>query len=100
MNILKANENGTSRITVEGDLTVYTAAGFKKEAVDELLNAKKFEIDLSRVEDIDSAGMQILLAFKLEAERMNTGFCVKSKSPAVSSIIEMFHLSDFFEQTA
>jgi anti-anti-sigma regulatory factor len=62
------------RVAVDGELTIMTAA----EQLDRLLGALRgsngLRVDLSGVEDLDTAGLQVLLVARREADRLHLPF--------------------------
>lgn len=53
---------------------------------------KDMVVDLSGLEEIDTAAVQLLLLFKREAERRGLGCQFVHPGPAVGEILEFFHL--------
>ncbi len=52
------------RLTISGEMTIYTAAEQKEKVCEVLDDPRDLEINLSGVNEIDSAGMQILMLAK------------------------------------
>lgn len=83
-----------TELTLNGDLTIYTAAGQR----DALLSwvqggAGHAVIDLAHVSDCDSAGVQLLLATqKLLAEQGDT-LELRHPSPAVRDALQHYGLA-------
>jgi anti-anti-sigma factor len=64
----------TSSITIKpiGELSIYSAEEFKKCFAKEGQKYKKIDIDLSSVSLLDTAGFQVLLMTRCEAQRGET----------------------------
>ncbi|MFZ1767405.1 MAG: STAS domain-containing protein, partial [Candidatus Nitrotoga sp.] len=62
------NKDGQSLLHIDGDMTIYTAAEIKDELMAHMAQPCEREIDLSEVSEMDSAGLQILILAKREAE--------------------------------
>ena len=69
-----------SAVLVEGELAIYRAVEFKDRLLAALSAAGEVEVDLSQVNEMDSAGVQLLLLTRREA--------MASGKPVVASNIE------------
>jgi anti-sigma B factor antagonist len=72
-----------------GDLTIYTVAAVKSALMSELAAGSQFAIDLSQVGEIDTAGLQLLIFAKREADRLNKSMSVVAPSATVSSLLDL-----------
>ena len=77
----------------EGELTIYTAAESKTDLVNLVREFDEIDIDLSRIETLDSAGVQILLMAKREADACNKQLKLKQLSDAARDTITVLNLS-------
>jgi len=75
------------------DLTIYEVETLKKNVSNELDKYSQFEIDLAGVEEVDSAGIQLLLAFKAELMRQKKEFNLSAMSHSVTKLVNDFGLS-------
>lgn len=64
MGIEIKRENGTARVALAGELTIYNVAKIKAGLADAMTGATEIEIDLSGINDADSAGLQLMLIAK------------------------------------
>ncbi|MBV1919421.1 MAG: STAS domain-containing protein, partial [Pseudomonadales bacterium] len=62
MGVAVENSSGLCRIKLDGSVRVKNAEEIKAALVKSLDKSDDFEVDLSGVEDIDTTGLQILLA--------------------------------------
>lgn len=85
-----AASEAPSRLAIEGELTIYTAADSKPRLLD-ALKAPATEFDLSQVTEIDAAGLQLLLLAKREAHAAGIELNFTGHSGAV---IDCFDLCD------
>ncbi len=85
-------------LAIEGDLTIYTAAQWRETvlAALEAEPGQALEIDLGGVTEIDSAGLQVLIAAKKEAQRRDTALHLAQHSGAVRELLELFRLESYF----
>lgn len=85
-----------ARLAVDGELTIYRAAELKPVLLSALDGASQVEIDLGRVTEVDTAGMQLLLLAKRTAQSRNIALHLVAHSPAVLDAIELLDLAAFF----
>lgn len=85
-----------TRLAPDCDLTIYTAAAMKQQLCTAIAESEVLELDLSRVGEIDSAGLQLLAMAKREAQRLDRRLAIVAHSPAVSEVIEFYNLAAFF----
>jgi len=63
------NESARSsrQIVINGELTIYTASEWRDRLINELAGNDDIRLDLAEVSEIDSAGLQLLLAVQRQA---------------------------------
>ena len=82
-----------SRIEIKGELSIFTAAALRQQLLDALEHETDVEVDLSAVSEMDSAGMQLMVAAKREAGLRSKSLRFTGHSPAVFDILELCDLS-------
>ncbi len=87
------DESGRHSLDIAGDLNIYAAATARQELLQALERAEHLVVDLSRVEDFDSAGVQLLLLLKREAGRQTKRLEFVGHSPAVREVIDLLNLA-------
>lgn len=92
-------KSAAGKFTVEGELTIYTAAEMK-EKIGALLNGEPVEIDLSQVSEIDTAGLQLLLLAQREYAKQEKPIVFSNPSEAVLVCWNMCNLKETFGVTA
>ena len=85
-----------ARHAIEGELTIYTAATLRQQLLEWLAEAERLEIDLSRVSEADTAGIQLLVAAKHEAGRRNRELLLTGHARPVVDLMDLFDLGSFF----
>lgn len=83
-------------LVLDGELTIYRAAELKPLIVDALQAGGTLEIDLRGVSEIDSAGVQLLMLAKREAQSRGGKLHLVGHSPAVLDVFELLDLAAFF----
>ncbi len=85
------------KLTLEGELTIYSAAETKTQLLAFLDSANELEINLAEVSEIDTAGLQLLILAKQEARRSGKKLHFSLHSPAVIQLLELANLAAFFD---
>ena len=81
------------RLLLEEDLTIYHAAAHKGLLLEALSAHDVVEVDLSRVGEMDTSGVQLLMLFKREALRLGKEGRLVGHSPAVRDVIDFLQLA-------
>lgn len=89
-------KDDTCRMRIDGEMSIYSAAEHKSQLLDHLTDCAEVELDLSGVEEMDSAGLQILLALKREADRLGRGLRLTNHSQAVFEVLELLNMQAYF----
>ena len=84
------------KIAIEGTMTIYDAAGQKKDLLNAFNTTNELEIDLSSVTEMDSAGLQLLVLLKREAAREGKQVRLVAHSAASLEVLEVYNLGAYF----
>lgn len=87
---------GGARLAVDGALLIYNAEEIKHRLIDTLHSVQLLELDLSHVNEIDTAGIQLLILAKQESQRQEKTLRIVAHSPAVQEVIEFYNMAAFF----
>jgi anti-sigma B factor antagonist len=82
--------------TLDEELTIYTAAEYKPKLLAMLAQDDELELSLSKIQEIDSAGLQLLILMKREAARLNKVLSFVGHSSAVIDVLELTNLTASF----
>ena len=77
-------------------MTIYHAAIQKKALIDALNASARLEIDLSAVGEIDTAGFQLLVLIKREAQRLGKQAHIVAHSEAVRELLDFYNMAAEF----
>jgi anti-anti-sigma factor len=92
------------RLTLSGELTIYTATTLKDRLVRELGEPGLMEIDLGKVTELDSAGFQVLYGLRRACAHLGKDLKISSPSQAVREVFELYnaarHFGDSFLNSA
>lgn len=99
MSIKVKSNDGGCEVLIEEDMTIYEAIKQKKKLLNALKKLKKNEqikIDLSNVNEMDTAGLQVLLLIKQTAEKARQVVLLVAHSPATLDVINRYNLASYF----
>ncbi|ANQ83496.1 lipid asymmetry maintenance protein MlaB [Azoarcus olearius] len=86
----------TAPLAIVEDMTIYHAAEQKQQLVAALAQADELQIDLSAVAEIDTAGFQLLILVKREAQRLGKRARIVAHSAAVREVVDFFNMAAEF----
>ena len=87
---------GAMHLILDGPMTIYTAGEIKAQLMSGLQASAVVELDLSHVNEMDTAGFQLLVMAKRESLRAGHTLHITAHSPAVREIIDFFNMDAFF----
>lgn len=96
MPITQHTFDGKTQLRIDGEMTIYTAAELAAPLFTQLQTHAPLDLDLSMVSELDSAGLQLLMAAKRESERSGMPLSLSGHSQAVIEVFELCDLSGFF----
>ena len=86
----------SKQLSISEDLTIYNALEQKQKLLAALEGDGDLELNLSQVGEMDTAGLQLLILLKMEAQRAGKSVRIVSHSQAVRSTIEFCNLGARF----
>jgi anti-anti-sigma factor len=92
----KDEDGGPVELAVRGELTIYGAAEAYGVLDGVLAEGRDLRVNLSQVTELDSTGVQLLLAAKSAVEGKNRRFELVAHSPAVLEVMDLLQLSPVF----
>jgi anti-sigma B factor antagonist len=96
MTVKAKTHNGTCKLTLEGELTIYQAAEVYTKLGKQLAACAALELDLHAVTELDTAGVQILLALKQAATAEDKPLSLSQHSDAVVEVFELLNIGHEF----
>ena len=88
-----------SAFRIDGELTIYRAAELAadlKAALAGVAGGGVFELDLSGVTEMDSAGVQLLIAARRSSQDSSRSLRVAAHSAAVADVFDTLQLASHF----
>jgi anti-anti-sigma factor len=79
-------------LRIEGEMTIYTAVTNLERIRSHRPEPQDFVLDLARVSELDSAGVQLVLYTKQQAEHQGLKFRLFNCSPAVDEVFSLLQL--------
>lgn len=86
----------TGRLAFDRDMTIYHAEALKSELMDTLEHHQVIELDLSRIAEIDTCGIQLLMLAKRESLKRQKELRIVAHSPAVSELMDFYNIAAYF----
>lgn len=94
MTMTMHTERQRTTLHIEGEMTIYRAAELKRELLAALDQASTLELDLSKVTDIDGAGIQLLILAMRTAREQGVALHTVDHSAAVREVFALLGFSD------
>lgn len=88
--------DGAAHLILDGPMTIYNALEIKGQLMNGLRAAPVFELDLSHVSEMDTAGFQLLVLVKRESQRLGHTLRIVAHSPAAREVIDFYNMDAFF----
>lgn len=88
--------SGLCRLGISGDMTIYSAEEMIQAFLPYLDDYKAFELDLSAVNEIDSAGIQLLLLFDRKSRQAKKKTCLSGLCETVAEVLNIYRLNERF----
>ena len=96
MHHLQLEEHTATPLGIHGEFNIYTAGEWRDRLTEIFTQPGDVRVDLSEVTEIDTAGLQLLVAARFQAEREAREFILVNYSQSVISALEFCRLSHFF----
>ncbi|MFA7267915.1 MAG: STAS domain-containing protein [Sterolibacterium sp.] len=89
-------EKNVQHVCLAGEFTIFTAATMREQLLAGFDGADEVEVDLAQVSEIDSAGVQLMVAAKQEAAAQKKVLRFSGHSSAVLDTIDLCSLAAYF----
>ena len=88
----KSGKTQKRSITLNGDLNIYNAGEVKDKLFGKLRDCNVLDVNLAKIEEFDTAGMQVLLLAKKFAQQQGVGFHIKDQSCEVTEVLQLYNV--------
>lgn len=85
-----------STLHIKGEMSIYRAHELKDSVLGALGQATELELNLADVTELDTAGIQILMLAKRQAQAAHKILRLSAHSPAVLEAFEVLNLAAYF----
>lgn len=96
MEIAARTDGGRTCLGLAGELTIYDAAELRQSLADALRDVGALDLDLAGITDIDTAGIQVLMAAKNSMRARGGELRLLNHSASVLGLIELYDLASWF----
>ncbi|MEW5943138.1 MAG: STAS domain-containing protein [Pseudomonadota bacterium] len=96
MSISARTSKGICRLRVAEEMNIYNAAAMKEALLTHLAGCSELEINLSKVSEMDTAGLQLLYLVKREAAQQGKTVRLAAHSPATLEILDSYNMAACF----
>ncbi len=90
--------NGFCHSRIEGEMTIYTVAEHAGKLRENCDTQNGMALDLEKVTEIDSSGVQLLVALKKQLEGTESGLSLKNPSKSVQEVLMLTNLVSMFDK--
>ncbi len=91
-----SKRTGLCRLAVEGEFNIYTAHESLETLSAQVDDYQQFELHLEMVEEVDSAAVQLLLAFSRHLTEQGKQLTLANMSEPVAELLQLYRLQDRF----
>jgi anti-anti-sigma factor len=96
LQIESATLEDKATLRLEGELTIYSVAEARGQLEAALDQHPSLHLNLSGVEELDTAGVQLLVWIKQEAKRRGKQLVLSAHSPAVVEVFDLLQVAGLF----
>jgi anti-anti-sigma factor len=83
-------------LAIEGELSIYRADELKHALIEPLQTGVRLVVNLAKVTEFDTCGLQLLMLAKETATRVEGELQLVGHSPAVVEVFELLNVAAFF----
>lgn len=84
------------KIALSGEIGIYNINELKQGLLDAFCESESMEVDLSKVSELDTSVVQVLLCARKDADRQGKQLQLKNHSNAVIQVFDLYNLGSVF----
>lgn len=88
--VRKKNADNTVRFSMAGDMTIYSIKKLKDLMLGELKKSSGMVLELSGINEADTAAFQLILFLRREAEATERSFKIEKMSSRLESVFNLY----------
>lgn len=92
MNITAEKSNGICKMQIEGEMTIFNAEEIKEKMFEGMKDCSAVELDLSKVNEMDTSGFQLLYLASRDSAISNRSFSITAQGSASENVLELFNM--------
>lgn len=96
LNIMSRVDGAAQHLTIQGDLTIYNAIEMKQRLQNAQGNCRELHLDLSQIAEIDTAGFQVLVALRRQADKDGKRLLLSKTSGVVGGLLDLYGMTSYF----
>ena len=96
MTVKMEKHGDTCHVRISGEMTIYQAAALRQELLDIVGQCGNVTLDLSHVTEMDTAGLQLLLACQRETGGCNKIMHIEAATPALRDFLRLANVAECF----
>lgn len=97
MTLTESIAQGRTQLHLSGELTIFYVSAIKERLLKYVSDYTYLTVDLHAVDEIDTAGVQMLMCCKKEALKKSHTLLFHAHSQAVIAISTLLHMEMFFD---
>ena len=83
-------------LAIDGELSIYRSDELKHALIEPLQSGVRLIVDLAKVSELDTCGLQLLMLAKRTAKAVGGELQLVGHSPAVVDVFELLNVAAFF----
>lgn len=91
------NQGGSCTIQLTEDLTIFEVSQYHQTLLSECNFKDKITLDFSHLEDIDTAGLQLVLSLEKQVKQAGGQVFLQASNPEINKQLEIFNLLQNFK---
>ena len=95
-----SSEANATQLSMESELTIIHAAELRNTLLAQLRDSEALEIDMGRVEELDAAGLQLLISLKREADETDKHLRLTHMGARLTKALQLMGVADLLGESA
>ena len=88
--------NNSTEITISGDLNIYSVMENYQQHFQTVKFKEQVILKLSAIDEVDTAGMQLLIALFKTIKQQGSKYLIQSNSDSINDYSKLFNLEHYF----
>lgn len=97
MPVHKSIVDNVCHMKIVGEMKIYDVIQYKKEILESMESYISLNLELEELEDLDAAGLQLLILLKKESDKKQIPLNLASISMPVQKLLDLYCLTEWFQ---